>query len=159
MSLFQFIQSRLMRIAESRMPDVVIGGRDDPYLLRWYVIPRNRFFNVYLHKFMRSDDDRALHDHPWMNMSILLQGRYTEHLIQARGIHERHVREVGHCYLRLSGKIAHRVELTDGPCWTLFVTGPRYREWGFHCPEQGWVHWEDFTASNDRGAIGRGCGE
>lgn len=157
--LWQRIKARLLQIGEQRKPDVIIGGRDDPYLLRWYVIPRNRFFNIYLHKFMRSDDDRALHDHPWVNCSVLLDGQYTEHLIQAGGIHERHVRMVGHCYVRFSGKLAHRVELTHGPCWTLFITGPRYREWGFHCPERGWVHWEEFTASDDRGAIGRGCGE
>lgn len=41
-------------------PHQIIPSADDPYLLRWYIIP----LNVYLHKFMRSDDDRALHDHP-----------------------------------------------------------------------------------------------
>ena len=35
------------------------------YLSRWHIIPRNRYFNIYLHKFVGSDDDRALHDHPW----------------------------------------------------------------------------------------------
>ena len=43
------------------VPHMVIGGAEDPYLLRWYLIPRNPFVNVYLHKFLRSDDDRALH--------------------------------------------------------------------------------------------------
>lgn len=55
-----------------RKPDFVIGDLSNPYLLRWWVIPRNRFFNVYLHKFLRDDDDRALHDHPWWSMSIIL---------------------------------------------------------------------------------------
>lgn len=59
-------------------PHQVIGGHDDPYLLRWYVIPRNPVFNVYLHKFLRSDDDRALHDHPWWFVSLILRGRYDE---------------------------------------------------------------------------------
>ena len=35
-----------------RKPDFVIGGHDDPYMLRWWIIPRNRFFNIYLHKFL-----------------------------------------------------------------------------------------------------------
>jgi hypothetical protein len=61
-----------------REPDLYIGGKDDPYLLRWYLIPRNRFFNVYLHKIVRSDDDRALHDHPWWWLSVMLKGRYAE---------------------------------------------------------------------------------
>jgi hypothetical protein len=53
------------KIAGSRPPDFVIGG-DSPYMLRWWIIPRNKFFNIYLHRFLRSDDDRALHDHPWV---------------------------------------------------------------------------------------------
>jgi hypothetical protein len=140
-----------------RAPDFVIGGAERPYLLRWWLIPRNRLFNVYLHCFMRSDDDRALHDHPWANCSIVLRGAYTEHTIDAGGIQRRRVINAGSVRLRLSGRFAHRIELHDGPCWTLFITGPRYREWGFHCPEQGWVHWKRFTAADDPGAVGPGC--
>lgn len=143
--------------ARHRSPELVIGGMDNPYLLRWHVIPRNRLFNIYLHRFLRSDDDRALHDHPWPNLSILLDGEYVEHRIKAGGINVRTVRRAGDWALRWSGKIAHRIELTTGPCWTLFVTGPMYREWGFHCPDKGWVHWRQFTAENDVGAIGKGC--
>jgi len=139
-----------------RPPDFVIGGNERPYLLRWFVVPRNTVFNVYLHCFLRSDDDRALHDHPWANCSIVLRGEYTEHRIAAGGVHQREVLRAGAVRLRLSGRIAHRIELHNGPCWTLFLTGPRYRQWGFHCPE-GWVHWERFVAPADRGAIGRGC--
>ena len=42
------------------LSDLVVGGDADPYLRRWWLIPRNRIFNVYLHHFMRSDDDRVL---------------------------------------------------------------------------------------------------
>lgn len=64
----------------SGRPHFIIGGTDRPYLLRWFLIPRNRWFNIYLHKFCRDDDDRALHDHPWWFVSIMLQGSYVEHL-------------------------------------------------------------------------------
>lgn len=149
------------QIATSRSPDVVIGGSERPYLRRWWVIPRNRFFNVYLHQFLRSDDDRALHDHPWINLSILIDGEYTEHTIAKGGVHYRVIRKTG----AISGlkarmpAAAHRVELHAGPVWTLFITGPNVRSWGFHCPK-GWVHWRDFTNPSDNGAtVGRGCGE
>jgi hypothetical protein len=153
-----------MRIADKiieritrRSPDFVIGGVDNPYLLRWFIIPRNPIFNIYLHCFLRSDDDRALHDHPWSNLSILLRGRYVEHTIRAGGIHARTERVAGDWKLRLLGSSAHRIELVDGACWTLFVTGPRYRAWGFHCVESGWIHWKKFTAQDDRGNVGKGC--
>jgi hypothetical protein len=150
------LAERLIDRMTRRPPDVVIGGRDNPYMLRWHVIPRNPLFNVYLHRFLRSDDDRALHDHPWASCSIILRGRYAEHTIEAGGVHKRRMLETGNVRVRLSGRFAHRVELTHGRCWTLFITGPRYRSWGFHCP-QGWVHWREFTAPHDEGQIGKGC--
>lgn len=152
----KFIRNAILRWARGREPDFVIGGAERPYLRRHWLIPRNRFFNVYVHEFLRSDDDRALHCHPWINLSILLHGEYTEHTIAAGGVHCKEVLRAGDWKLRLSGRMAHRVELHNGPCWTIFVTGPRYREWGFHC-ERGWVHWRKFTAADDPGAVGPGC--
>ncbi len=149
------ITSRLLDIAASRPPDFVIGRPEQPYLRRWWVIPRNRIFNIYLHQFLRSDDDRALHDHPWLNASILLRGEYTEHTIQRGGINMRKVYKAGAIKLRLA-VAAHRVELHAGECWSLFITGPAIRSWGFHCPA-GWRHWREFTAPHNSGEIGRGC--
>lgn len=149
--IFRFFE----RAADRRPPDFIIGGKEQPYMLRWWITPRNRWFNVYLHHFLRSDDDRALHDHPWFNMSILLAGRYTEHTISAGGVNHKKVFAAGAIKLR-GPRYAHRVELTDGPCWTLFITGPRVREWYFHCPN-GLRHWKEFVDSRDSGAIGKGC--
>lgn len=151
------IKNTLINWAKARAPNFIIGGHDNPYLLRWFVIPRNPVFNIYLHRFLRSDDDRALHDHPWMSLSVLLEGQYTEHTIAAGGVNHEQVLKAGDWRFRPTGKLAHRIELTDGPCWTLFITGPRYRSWGFHCPQAGWIHWERFTAKDDKGAVGKGC--
>lgn len=148
---------RLSRVAARRQPDFIIGGAERPYLRRWWLIPRNPIFNVYLHEFRRSDDDRALHDHPWFNVSLLLAGRYSEETIRAGGIHRRRMMGPGSLRVRAPWT-AHRVELQPGErCWSLFVTGPRVREWGFHCPA-GWVHWRRFTDPNDTGRVGPGCG-
>lgn len=145
-----------VRKIQSAAPDVVIGG-EQPYLKRWFVIPRNRFFNIYFHTIHRDDDDRALHDHPWWNVSLLLAGSYVEHTIQAGGIHVRTPRECGDIVFR-TAKAAHRLEIENGHCWTLFITGPVVRTWGFHC-KHGWVPWREFVDADDHGAVGRGCGE
>lgn len=175
------IADRLIAHVTRREPDVVIGGMERPYVRRWWLTPWRRWTeaakesprrwvraigrfgelapNVYLHQFLRSDDDQALHDHPWANCSIVLRGAYTEHTIAAGGVHHSQIVSAGGgIRVRLSGRFAHRIELHGGPCWTLFVTGPRYREWGFHCPA-GWVHWKNFTAADDPGAIGKGCNQ
>lgn len=144
-----------VRYTEKREPDQRIGPG---YLDRWYLIPRNPFFNIYLHHFLHSDDDRACHDHPWINFSYLLSGQYVEHTIAAGGVNHRKLFKAGDWKFRRA-KYAHRVELIDGQgCWTLFITGPRIRHWGFHCVK-GWVHWKKFTDPTDSGRIGAGCGE
>lgn len=174
--MWNWFVKNMMAVGQSRDPDFAVGGVENPYLRRWFVIPRNRFFNIYLHQFLRDDDDRALHDHPWAWCSILLQGMYREHTA------DRPVRLRIAPSLKFSGpRRAHRIELMSAfwaendfdlacdihrerpadkaPCWTLFITSPRVRTWGFHCPK-GWVPWQEFTNPEDGGAtVGRGCGE
>lgn len=141
---------RVMR----RDPDKLIGGREHPYLVRWHVIPRNRWLNVYLHLFLRSDDDRALHDHPWRSLSYMIRGRAWEVSRGADGTdHERKV-ETGQWVYRPAA-YTHRMVI-GRPAVTLFLTGPKEREWGFHCPK-GWRHWREYSAPDDTGMIGRGC--
>lgn len=158
------------RVVAKRPPDFVVGADnpDGAYLRRWWLIPRNRFFNVYLHRFLRDDDDRALHDHPWPWLSFLLSGAYIEHTIASGGVHRRTRREEGSLKISTPRR-AHRIELVkmlnplnpDQPrplsCWTIFITGPRVRDWGFHCSERGWVPWQQFTAEGKPGEVGPGC--
>lgn len=150
--LFAKLINGLLVSRLKRSPDFVIGGIERPYMLRWFIIPRNRFFNIYHHVILRSDDDRALHDHPWWSLSIALDGDMVEVL---PGEVRRTLRQ-GDIVLRTASS-AHRLEIRDGGgCKTLFITGPRIREWGFHCP-RGWKHWKDFVARGDAGAVGPGC--
>jgi len=150
------VNNLLSRWAEkyiaSRSPDYVIGmDRTPPYLNRWWVIPRNRFFNVYLHEIQQNDDDRALHDHPWLNMSYIIKGGYRE--ITKQGVY---IRPVGTFRFRRP-TTAHRLVLMGKRTVSLFITGPVVREWGFHCP-QGWRHWKDFVSIRDGGNdTGAGC--
>jgi len=143
-----------------REPDFLIGPSNDPYIRRFWLIPRNRVFNVYLHNIRRDDDERALHDHPWVNVSIVLKG----HLEEVRPNGKRTLRKFFPYFRRSTD--SHRLvvnskrDTADLPknVWTLFLTGPRIREWGFHCPK-GWVHWLKFVNPESIGEIGSGCGE
>lgn len=132
-----------------RTPDFVIGL--PAYLRRWWIVPRNEQQNVYLHEILRDDDDRALHDHPWQNTSWVLIGGYRE--VTPNGVF---LREAGSIVHRKATD-SHRLELIDGqPCVSLFFTGPKVRDWGFHCPK-GWVPWQEFTAGDNGELVGRGC--
>jgi len=148
----------LLAIADRRGPNFTVkrGETDEVYLERWWVIPRNRWFNIYLHHFIGSDDDRALHDHPWISLSFLLQGSYVEHTILKGGTHQRRRYSAGHVIFRRATH-THRIEIDPGTdAWTCFITGPVIREWGFHCPA-GWRHFKLFTDTRDYGKTGRGC--
>lgn len=154
-----------------RKPDIAIGSIEDPYLLRWYLIPRNKWCNLYLHKFLRSDDPRALHDHPWPWLSLIIKGAYWEHLPAPSGA------AATQRFLRRAWRprwgqptALHRVELQPStsvtgfrPVWTIFVTGPRVREWGFQCGSR-WVDWRTFLGAAPNAPTsagvdkGKGCG-
>lgn len=144
-------------LVRRRAPNVVLrpDGATD-YLRRWWLIRRNVVANAYLHVILASDDDRALHDHPWPNVSIVLKGRYLEHRILAGGVHTRTWRNAGDVVLRRA-TAAHRLEVKPGEAAeTLFLTGPRVRMWGFHCP-QGWRDFRAYTSGPNGVKIGRGC--
>lgn len=154
------IRRTLLALARWRMrrrPSRIIGHN---YMRRWYIIPRNPLANIYLHEFKGSDDDRALHTHPWWSCSIILAGWYLEHIPQfplsPAGPTQAIFRDTGAITSR-PPEGAHRIEILATPAITLFITGPRIREWGFWCPKIGFRHWRVFTDPTDPGQTGRGC--
>lgn len=50
----------------------------DPYLVRWYVL-RTPWVSLFVHKFIRSDEDRCLHSHPWCFLVVPIWRGYIEH--------------------------------------------------------------------------------
>lgn len=108
------------------------------YLYRWYATPKNKLLSIYLHLFIGDDDDRALHDHPGPNLSIMLQGCMLEHMDggKLRNLHK------GDIIFRTATH-RHRLTMVSDEAITLFIMGPKYREWGFW-PEGKFVHWKDF---------------
>lgn len=144
-----------------RKPDETIGKREKPYLRRWFLRRDPAQGNRYLHHIKRSDEDRAKHDHPWDNGSFIIGPLgYKEHIVDGTVKFR-----LPFQWISRKAEDAHRIELymlfgKEIPCWTLFFTGPKRREWGFHCP-QGWRHWRDFIGlpeGEPRGdEVGRGC--
>ena len=129
----------------SRPPDFVVG---EDYLRRWWVVPRNHYSNVYLHLMQADDSDRALHDHPFDNTSLILKGGYFEHL--PNEVVERSPGQV----ISRPAAAAHRIALKRDsagrviPSMSLFFTGPVVRDWGFYCPN-GWTSWKLFVGNNN----------
>lgn len=135
-------------------PLIKIGGELDPYMIRWAIVDgKGEGNNVYLHKFLRDDEDRALHDHPWDSVSILLSGRLRE--IDAANP-EGKIVKAGDIRHR-AADYAHRL-VVEEKGFSLFITGPKVREWGFLCAE-GWRHWTRFADGEAGELVGIGCGD
>jgi len=121
-----------------------------PYLERYYVFLKDRKcfpFNVFIHKFLRSDPD-DVHDHPWPYATLILKGGYWEWIPEfasnGKKIGEkRHWRGAGHFRI-CKAESYHRIELVPNvTCWTMFMPGSQRREWGFLVSGQEhdrWIH-------------------
>lgn len=136
----------LKRITKNKTPLLV----DVDYMERWFIIPRNRFFNIYMHRFFGSDAPTP-HDHPWISVGIILEGEYIEHTPKRD-----YVRKTGSVTLRMPSSL-HWIEI-DKPVYTLFITGPRVRRWGFMCPG-GWVDFRKYIDRRGSNRLASGCGE
>lgn len=123
---------------------------NEPYLERYYLFLKNRErfpFNVFLHKFLKSDPD-DVHDHPWPYFTVILQGGYYEWRPQFDSTGQKIgeiARWCGPGSFRWAGaNTYHRIELDPTvTCWTLFMPGRKCRDWGFLVKNK-WVQWEQY---------------
>jgi hypothetical protein len=147
-----------MNILDHIPHKVIVNCERDPYLIRWYLL-RSKFIAVFLHKFVRSDEDRALHDHPWNFLVIPLWRGYVEHsseveiiptcygdtgtAFQTGNTIKRRVWPIIGTRFRRA-EYRHRVELVKGkPSWSLFIRFKERRVWGFW-PKDGFQAWNDW---------------
>jgi len=150
-----------------RDPDLVIqreGG--EAYLLRWHIVPRNNWFNIYLHCFVGYDDE-TMHCHPWHSVSVLLKGDLNEVTKDETGVNPikvmrpvwrfvpkfrkasyRHQLKLnGSCDAPVALVLADNIKLIpSNAAWTLFITGPVCRTWGFYREVEGFVAYREYLA-------------
>lgn len=145
---------------------------EDPTYWRYFVIPRNPVFNIYLHNF-RHDDAENMHDHRMVNISILLQGHYNEERFSwtpevGYPLPCIYLRQVGRFVFRLPST-PHRVILNKNyegrsiPMWSLFIGFPHVRDWGFWIEEikgdyqvAKWISHKKFVSAIDPTSVGYG---
>jgi hypothetical protein len=121
----------------------IVNCAREPYLKRWYLF-RCRALGIFLHRFFRSDEERALHDHPWSFITVILWRGYIEHCEQQCAVCGYHQVAKRRWPLTIHFRHAewrHRVELIGGkPSWTLVFRFRERRDWGFWEPN-GFVRW------------------
>lgn len=131
--------------------DITDPKTGELYLRRWRIV-QTPWFAIYLHKIATPDKDRDLHDHPWPFVSLVLRGGYDELLVTTNTAMDDYLRG-GRPPFRVRRWMslgcrratdAHRItRLHRTPTWTLVLTGPRRRSWGFYT-EHGFVDWRKY---------------
>jgi hypothetical protein len=139
---------------------VIVNCEREPYLHRWYLL-RTKRVAIFIHRFIRSDEDRALHDHPWDFLVIPIWRGYIEHNERPcdcwhctcqnpsgprphfNRANQTRVLPFVHTRFR-RGTYRHRVELIGGkPSWSIFVRFKEWRTWGFWLPT-GFIQWNQW---------------
>lgn len=100
-----------------------LGKPECPYMRRWVLILGP--ISVRLHQWYRSDDKRYMHDHAWHFLAIVLRGSYTDVSPDRR----QKMTPWRPVFRKASHQ--HYVDVPEGGCLTLLLTGPKIRKWGF----------------------------
>ncbi len=117
---------------------------DETYLERYYYLNLRPFARIVIHRFCRSDRD-GFHDHPWDFETYILSGGYWEDtpdgiFWRGPGFHGKR-----------KATDFHRVQLDHEKAgedtWTLFMMGPKEKEWGFLDKDGKWVKWDIYLNS------------
>jgi len=130
--------NKLLFRLTSRLPCRIIELDSGPYLERYYV---GCFKGVtfYLHRFVSSDSEDHIHNHPWRYaLSVILTGGYVEEICHdiapSAGpsgcvTYRRRVR----WFNRVDGNRFHRIHDAKPGTWTLFMHSERIqgKGWGF----------------------------
>jgi hypothetical protein len=101
-----------------------LGRPECPYVHRWRLELRG-VGSVRVHHWLGPDDDRAFHDHPWWFVTLVLRGGYTDH--HPGGTEHLEAPTVRY----RPAEYQHYVIPDPGGAWTLLITGPKVRSWGF----------------------------
>lgn len=110
---------------------IIPGNHGEPYLERYHLFRLPGGGGAYIHRFLDSDPDRGLHDHPWKRaLGMVLAGGYLEQRLVDGEIRERIVRP-GRLN-RLRGDDFHRIVLpAQREAWTFFAHTGTVKDWGF----------------------------
>lgn len=98
-----------------------LGIPGSPYLIRWVL--NLGLFSIRLHNWLDCDDMRYKHDHAWWFITYVISGGYWD-----MGEDIELMDKGSWAYRRAEHK--HCVNVYT-PTWTIMLTGPESRKWGF----------------------------
>jgi len=126
---------KLLYKLTANLPCRLIDIAGKPYLERYYL---GKLFGhtCYLHRFVSSDDERNIHDHPWaLSVALVLTGGYSEERLKwfspDTGWHSVTRKLFPGKPNIIRGHHFHRITKPKPETWTLFIHSKRVKGWGF----------------------------
>ncbi len=153
------------------------------YMQRWWIVPyrhecalkwyRNPFgwllqqfdIAIRIHEIHKSDNARAVHDHPWYYITVILKGGYVEITSerQADGtyLENRKMYTAGDILFR-KAEYRHRLEMIDYDLhtWlehgepevttTLFITFKKTNDWGFFPKPNKFIPYKKYLEKHEQ---------
>lgn len=110
-----------------------LGRKECPYAYRWTL--NLCLFSIRVHQWIRSDDKRFMHDHPWHFVTLVVRGGYTD-VSHPEGKHpstaepNRDRLTIGSIRFRRATH-SHYVEVDKGGAWSVLLCSMPVRDWGF----------------------------
>jgi hypothetical protein len=117
-----------------------LGRLDDPYMRRWCLT--TPWFSIRIHHWFRGDDDRHYHDHDWNFICMVLKGSYMDvsYLDTSYGSDVK--MDILTPFSPRYRKAEYKHIVNTSGCWTIVLTGPKIRNFGFWVPNtQGKMVW------------------
>jgi hypothetical protein len=135
--LMRFTKNKPMRLIE-------ING--DPYLERYHIASIFGF-KIWLHRFVRKDSERHLHNHAWGALSLILNGGYRE-VVALDGYRNMDIIDYKRGQINfIRASKAHRILAVEPNTWTLFIRAPRLTDYWFFIDDEG--KWSPMKSAGD----------
>lgn len=115
-----------------------LGEPECRYITRW-IFDLGPLGSVRLHHWYGDDDQRALHDHPWGFLTLILRGEYAD-VTEHAGIERVEMMRRGAVRWR-PAEHAHTVRVGPKGAWSLLWTQPKRRYFGFWINRNGQRRW------------------
>jgi hypothetical protein len=115
----------MVKLLRKFLPWKEIGWTELGEVFYRYTLIKSRWFNLYLHELTAPEWHPHCHDHPWWFWTLILWNGYLEES-------DKHFdrRRAGSLLYRPAA-FKHNIITPYGKSWSLVMTGPKQREWGF----------------------------
>lgn len=119
---------------------------------RWRILS-TKYLSIYIHEIFKADEDVHMHDHPWNYKSYVLSGIFLEESFDTSQKYSKFRVLEKHHSVERTASVFHTIKniFTDKVV-TLFVTGKKYKDWGY-LVDGKWIQHEEYRKMKHQGLL------